>query len=121
MIKLEPATMTKAIERARRVRPRVRVISADERAYSVTGSKGDAYTVRFAVANGLKLAECSCKAGERDQMCFHVAAAAQVNVMVQSQRRASAPVSPAPRIVRRVERAHNGAKVVAVYCDGWAI
>lgn len=82
--------------------------------------------MRFAVANGLKLAECDCRAGKAGQMCFHVAAAAQVNVMTQSMRKqgasapAAAPLS-APRIVRRIERTHNGAKIVAVYCDGWAI
>ena len=124
MIKLEPAKMTKAIERAKTIRPRVRVISADKRVYSVTGSKGDAYTVRFAVVNGHKLGECDCAAGRRGRMCFHLPAAASLNIAVQSMRRqgASAPAAPlAPRIVRRVERAHNGAKVVAVYCDGWAI
>src|SRR5262245_62340252 len=96
MIKLETNKMQKAIERAKAVRPRVTVISADERTYSVTGSKGDAYTVRFAVVNGLKLAECDCKAGQVGMMCFHVAAAAQVNVMCQSMRRqaASAPALP---------------------------
>jgi len=49
------------------VRPRVRVISASERTYSVTGSKGDVYTVRFAVAGGHKLGECDCKAGRADR------------------------------------------------------
>jgi hypothetical protein len=40
---------------------------------------------------------------------------------------ASSPVpapAPAPvpsRLTRRVERDHNGLKVTAVYCDGWAI
>ena len=87
MIKLESNKMQKAIERAKAVRPRVRVINADDRTYSVTGSKGDTYTVKFAVARGLKLAECSCKAGQASMMCYHVASAAQVNVMVQSMRR----------------------------------
>lgn len=102
MIRLETSKMTKAIERAKAVRPRVRVVSAADRTYSVTGSKGDVYTVRFAVVNGPKLAECSCKAGQRDQVCFHVAAAAQVNVMTQSMRRQggsapTVPLAPAPR------------------------
>lgn len=86
MIKLETSKMIKAIERAKAVRPRVTVISADARVYSVTGSKGDAYTVRFAVANGLKLAECDCKAGKSDQMCFHVAAAARVQAYPRRSR-----------------------------------
>jgi uncharacterized Zn finger protein len=84
MIKLEAAQMTKAIERAKAARPRVRVISAAERTYSVIGSKGDAYTVRFAVANGHKLAECDCPARG---LCYHIAAAASVNIAVQSMRR----------------------------------
>ena len=92
MIKLEPNKMQKAIERAKAVRPRVTVLSADERIYSVTGSRGGAYTVKFVVANGLKLAECDCAAGRQEMMCFHVAAAAQVNVMCQSMRRAPAAV-----------------------------
>ena len=84
MIKLEADKMTKAIERAKAARPRVRVISAAERTYSVIGSKGDAYTVRFAVANGHKLAECDCPARG---LCYHIAAAASVNIAVQSMRR----------------------------------
>ena len=60
MIKLESNKMQKAIERAKAVRPRVTVINADDRTYSVTGSKGNRYTVRFVVVNGMKLAECDC-------------------------------------------------------------
>jgi uncharacterized Zn finger protein len=84
MIRLEISKMTKAIERAKTVRPRVRVINADERTYAVTGSRGDVYTVRFAVANGHKLASCDCPA---KGICYHVAAAASVNIAVQSMRR----------------------------------
>src|SRR4030095_280431 len=95
MIKLETNKMQRAIERAKAVRPRVTVINADERTYSVTGSKGDRYTVRFAVVGSKKLAECDCKAGQAGMMCYHVAGAAQVNVMVQSMRRgASVPAVP---------------------------
>lgn len=126
MIKLETAKMTKAIERAKAVRPRVRVINAAERVYSVTGSKGDVYTVRFSVAKGMKLAECDCKAGKANQVCYHVAAAAQVNIMAQSMRASSPVPAPAPapvpsRLSRRIERGHNGRQIVAVYCDGWAV
>jgi uncharacterized Zn finger protein len=84
MIKLETKSMTKAIERAKNIHPTVRVISANERSYAVTGSKGDVYTVRFAVASGHKLGECNCPA--RD-LCYHIAAAASVNIAVQSMRR----------------------------------
>jgi hypothetical protein len=93
MIKLEAKTMTKAIERAKAIHPKVRVISASDRVYAVTGSKGNTYTVRFVVVNGLKLGSCDCPAGQRGQMCYHVASASQVNVMVQSMRQgASAPI-----------------------------
>lgn len=87
MLKLEADKMQKAIERAKAVHPKVRVISADNRTYGVTSSDGKReYTVKFVVANGLKLAQCDCAAGRKAQMCFHVASAAPVNIAVQSQR-----------------------------------
>jgi len=58
MLKLETKTMRVAIAKAKTVGPKVRVISADARTYAVYGSRGDAYTLRFAVANGHKLGEC---------------------------------------------------------------
>ncbi len=79
MIRLESDKMQKAIERAKQVRPRVRRLA--ERSYSVTGSRGDLYTVNFAVVNGMKLAECSCPA---TGMCFHISAAASINIAVHS-------------------------------------
>jgi hypothetical protein len=128
MIELTTSKMTKAIERAKAIRPRVRMIG--ERRFLVWRKERHvetAYTVQFAVANGLKLAECDCKAGQANQVCYHVAAAAAVNIGVQGMRRASSPVpapAPAPvpsRLTRRIERGHNGHKIVAVYCDGWAV
>ncbi|MCI0390332.1 MAG: hypothetical protein MOB07_16400 [Acidobacteria bacterium] len=92
MIKLQADKMTKAIERAKAIRPRVRVLSVAERTYSVTGSRGDLYTVKFAVANGHKLGECSCPARG---MCYHLAAAAAVNIGIQGMRRAAPAPSPA--------------------------
>jgi hypothetical protein len=139
MIKLETQKITAAIAKAKTLRPRVSLINPAERIYSVTGSKGDSYTVKFAVVGGLKLAECSCKAGQANRVCYHLAAAAQANIMAQSMRQASsapaapltsmslasAPAAPLPvrpsRIVRRIECTHTGRKIVAVYCDGWAI
>jgi hypothetical protein len=85
MIKLEIKKMTNAIKRARQVRPFVKWLG--ERRYSVTGSdRQTKYTVNFAVANGMKLAECNCRAGRDGMMCFHVAAAAAVNVAIASMR-----------------------------------
>ncbi len=84
MIKLETKSMIRAIERAKAVHPKVRVISASDRVYAVTGSKGNAYTVKFILANGLKLGSCDCPAR---MMCYHIAAAASVNIAIQSMRR----------------------------------
>ncbi len=67
------------------------MISASERTYAVTGSKGDNYTVKFAVANGHRLAECDCPARG---LCYHIAAAASVNIGIQSMRRQTAEPQP---------------------------
>lgn len=83
MLKLEPKEMRTAIEKAKAVHPKVKVINADKRTYAVTGSKGGSYTVKFVVVNGLKLAECDCRARG---MCFHIAAAASVNIAIQNMR-----------------------------------
>src|SRR5262245_6620519 len=86
MLKLTSETMAKAIENARKVRSRVRVVNADERVYAVTGSKGDEYTVRFTVAGKEKFGSCSCRASEFNKVCRHIAQAASLNIAVQSQR-----------------------------------
>ena len=86
MIKLEQQKMTNAIKRAKQVRPFVKWLG--ERRFSVTSSdKLTRYTVSFVVVNGHKLAECDCRAGRDGMLCFHVAAAAAVNIAVQSTRR----------------------------------
>ena len=87
MLKLTTQTMATAIENARKVRSHVRVISAEDRTYAVTGSKGDVYTVKFVVKGRDKFAQCSCPAGEFNKMCRHIPAAASVNIAVQSMRR----------------------------------
>lgn len=112
MLKLEISKMTKAIERAKTLRPRVRVINADERTYAVTGSKGNVYTVRFAVTNGHKLASCDCPA---KGICYHIAATASVNIAVQSMRRQVAGKSPRARAWYG-QRSGN-----AMMIDGYAI
>lgn len=86
MIKLTADKMTNAIARAKQVRPRV--LWQGGRTYHVTSSdRRRVYKVTFAVSNGQKLGECTCKAGEAGQVCFHIAAATSVNIAVQSIRR----------------------------------
>lgn len=89
MIELEAKSMTSAIARAKTVRPKVRVINADNRTYVVYGSRGDAYIVRFAVENGHKLGECDCPAGRRGKLCYHIPCAASLNIAIQSMRKAA--------------------------------
>lgn len=117
MIKLETKSMSKAIERAKAVHPKVRVISAADRVYAVTGRAGNNYTVRFAVAGGHKLGSCDCPARG---MCYHIAAAASVNIAVQSMRQGIAALA-APRVVRSVESDRTGARVRVVRYDGWVV
>ena len=95
MIKLERGDkMNRAIARAKAVHPRVKWLG--NRTYLVTSSDGrSVYTVRFVVANGHKLAECNCKAGQQEQLCYHVAAAASVNIAIASiQRQAEQATAP---------------------------
>jgi hypothetical protein len=66
-------TIQKAIERAKAVHPKVRVKAFGE--YEVSGSAGNAYTVRCEKRNGLKVVDCSCVAGMFGTPCYHSAAA----------------------------------------------
>jgi hypothetical protein len=81
--------MTRAIARAKQIRSKVKPVDVAARVYTVTGSKGDTYTVRFAVSGKAKFASCNCKAGQQGMLCRHVAAAFQANVICQSMRRAA--------------------------------
>lgn len=83
MLKLEKDKMRNAIERAKAVHPRVRAISVDNREYTVSGSNGNTYTVKFVVIGRNKLAECDCAARG---LCFHIAAASAVNMGLQGMR-----------------------------------
>ena len=72
MLKLTQGSMTNAIAKARSVRPKVRVISADNRTYSAYGGRGDACAVRFVVAGANKLGECDDPAGSRGMTRHHI-------------------------------------------------
>lgn len=64
-----------AIKRAKVVKPKVKVLSFGK--YSVTGSKGNLYTVvcRKDERTSEKVICCSCKAAEKNLPCFHSAVA----------------------------------------------
>jgi hypothetical protein len=89
MIALSKDKLQNAIARAKQLRPRVQYLWW--RTYLVTSpNSGNQYTVSFQITNGQKFAQCSCKAGQNDMACFHVAAAAAVQIAVASMRRAAA-------------------------------
>lgn len=89
MIKLTKENTAKAIEKCRQLKPKVSFIA--DRVFSVkSANNGNSYTVRFDVQNGNKLAQCECKASERGLICYHIAGAAQVNIMRQSMKRQAA-------------------------------
>lgn len=86
MIKLTRENTVKAIERCRKLKPTVRFVA--DRVFSVKSANNEkTYTVRFDVQNGEKLAECDCKASERNLVCYHIAGAAAANIYRQSLKR----------------------------------
>ncbi len=77
--------LEKAIEKAKKIRPRVEFDRFGR--YRVSGSKGGFYTVVCRRSdNGYKLVECSCKASERGLPCYHAAAALSLHVGIARQR-----------------------------------
>ena len=85
MLRLEIEKMRNAIAKAKKMRPRVTVVDAANRIYSVFVLSGR-YTVKFAVANGHKLGDCNCKGAQAGFICYHIAAAASLNIAVHSMR-----------------------------------
>ncbi len=73
--------MQKAIDKARKSKPFVKVL--EFRRYEVRNRQtGATYTVQFDVQGGKRLASCDCKAGQRAQLCYHVASAAGAHVII---------------------------------------
>jgi hypothetical protein len=73
--------ITKAIENARVLHPKVRMVEFGE--YEVTGSKGNTYTVLCYRAGGEKIVDCNCPARVP---CKHSAAALQVHIYMAARR-----------------------------------
>jgi uncharacterized Zn finger protein len=73
--------ITKAIENARALHPKVRMIEFGE--YAVTGSKGQTYTVLCYRVGDEKLVDCNCPARVP---CKHSAAALSLHIAVARQR-----------------------------------
>lgn len=86
--------LNKAIERAKVGKLSVKFTSI-YRQYRVTNlESGAQYTVNFFVRNSKRYAHCTCKAGENNMACKHVAAAAGLHVMVAANPQQIAALSP---------------------------
>ena len=76
--------LTKAIERAKAYKPRVKVVEFG--LYNVTGETGQNYLVDcHKDAQGRRVVDCNCKAGQRGMTCKHSAAALQVHIYRAAQ------------------------------------
>lgn len=85
MIQLTTATaIEKAINKARTVKPRVRVNCFGS--YTVTNkTTGASYTVECLKRDGKRFAHCSCEAGKRGRACYHVAAAVAAHIQLATE------------------------------------
>lgn len=83
MVKLvRDKSSERAVERAFKTKPKVRVFNRLKRSYFVdsTSNPEKAYFVQFTVdGNGGRYAECSCPAGKHDQICVHAVSAYAVH------------------------------------------
>ncbi len=88
MIQLTTAAkLENAINKARTVKPRVAINKFGS--YTVTNkTTGATYTVECVKRDGKRFASCTCKAGERGQACYHVAAAVSAHMQLAAERAA---------------------------------
>ena len=88
MIQLTTAAkLENAINKARTVKPRVAINKFGS--YTVTNkTTGATYTVECQKREGKRFASCTCKAGERGNACYHVAAAVSAHMQLAAERAA---------------------------------
>ncbi len=86
MIQLTTADkLQNAINKARTVKPRVRVNQFGS--YIVSNKEtGASYTVECTKRDGKRFAHCTCKAGERGNACYHIAAAVSAHLQLAAER-----------------------------------
>lgn len=83
MIQLTTENTRKAIEKCRKLRPKVKFIK--DRFFAVySANNSNVYHVSFDVRDGAKLGQCECKASERGIICYHLIAGATANIYRQS-------------------------------------
>lgn len=86
MIQLRTADqLTNAITKARAVKPFVRVNCFGS--YDVRNKEtGATYNVVCLKREGKRFAHCTCKAGSRGQVCYHVASAVSIHLQLAAER-----------------------------------
>jgi hypothetical protein len=83
MFTLETTEISKAIDNAKALHPKVKMLSFGQ--YQVSGSKGNAYVVRCYRDNGQKVVDCACPT--RDGIaCKHAMAAVSLHIEVARRR-----------------------------------
>ncbi len=70
--------LSKAINRAKEIRPLVRVHQFGE--YAVQGHGGNFYRVICERRNGQKVVDCTCPAGQHGSPCYHAATAVGLHI-----------------------------------------
>ncbi len=83
MFTLETTEIAKAIENAKALHPKVKMIEFGT--YEVTGSTGNTYTVKCYRAHGEKIVECNC-ATRPGVACKHGMAACSLHIAMAAQR-----------------------------------
>lgn len=82
MIKLTAENTQKAIERCKKLKPKVRFVA--DRTFKVeSANNGNIYQVSFDVQNGEKFGQCECRASEKGLICYHIIAGATANIYRQ--------------------------------------
>jgi hypothetical protein len=89
MIRLTTTNTAKAIEKCKTLRPKVKFIQ--DRVFVVySANNSNVYHVKFDVKGGEKFGACECAASEKGLICYHLAAAATVNIYRQGLKRQAA-------------------------------
>jgi hypothetical protein len=90
--------LTNAINKARKVRPRVQFVAFGH--YQVSGSQGF-YTVQMSKdESGNKSVECTCKGAEKGLVCYHAAAALSLHIGLARQRGSNVQIESNPVLAR---------------------
>lgn len=75
----------RAIEKARKIRTKVRFVTFGQ--YAVKGTKGNFYTVKCErTENGEKQVSCECKGAEKGLVCYHAVSALSLHIGLARQR-----------------------------------